>query len=115
MKTAISIAVGLAMFASQAFAADVGGEQCVISGNSTLLTIQSNAELTDEVVRLMNEAVNVADSSQWIDSRRPAFVWASEAKVACGKAFGYLRSSYRDEDYINRCECFHQRMRSYMY
>lgn len=63
----------------------------------------------------MNEAVGVADSDQWIHSTRPAFVWASEAKVACGKAYGYLRSNYRDEDYLNKCECFHQRMRQYMY
>ena len=61
------------------------------------------------------EAVAVADSPQWINSGRPAFVWASEAKVACGKAYGYLQSEYRDEDYLNKCECFHARMVRYMY
>jgi len=80
-----------------------------------LLAIESNASLTTEVVRLMDEAVAVADSPQWINSGRPAFVWASEAKVACGKAYGYLRSEYRDEDYLNKCECFHARMVEYMY
>ena len=32
-----------------------------------------------EVVRLMDESVAVASSSEWINSSRPVFVWASEA------------------------------------
>jgi hypothetical protein len=72
------------------------------------------AELKSEVVRLMDESVAVADSSEWINSSRPVFVWASEAKVACGKAYGYLRTNYKDEDTINKCECFHSRMVEYM-
>ena len=56
----------------------------------------------------------VVGSSEWINSSRPVFVWASEAKVACGKAYGYLKTKYRDEDYINKCECFHSRMVEYM-
>ncbi len=81
---------------------------------STLLGQENNAALSDEVVRLMNEAVGVAEDPRWISSRQPAFTWASEAKVACGKAYGYLKASYRDEDSINRCECFHSRMLHYM-
>jgi hypothetical protein len=81
---------------------------------TSLIKRRWNTALKEEVVRLMEEAVAVANSDEWIYSSRPAFVWASEAKVACGKAYGYLKTSYRDEDYINKCECFHSRMVEYM-
>lgn len=115
------LTLGLALIAATAFtggvqSADLSvGGYCPVAGNAKLLSIDNNAALSTEVVRLMDEAVAVADSSQWINSGRPAFVWASEAKVACGKAYGYLRSEYRDEDYLNKCECFHARMVQYMY
>ncbi|EKF39830.1 hypothetical protein [Nitratireductor indicus] len=115
------LTIGLAVVMSTALtgslqAADMtSGSYCPVAGGAKLLAIESNASLTTEVVRLMDEAVAVADSPQWINSGRPAFVWASEAKVACGKAYGYLRSEYRDEDYLNKCECFHARMVEYMY
>lgn len=97
-------------------AADMGsGPQCVQSTAGRLIAIQALPELTDEVVTLMTEAVNVADSDEWIDSTAPAFTWASETKVVCGKAYGYLQTGYRDEDTINKCECFHGRMRQSMY
>lgn len=92
----------------------VGGNYCRLATGSSLLGQTSNAKLTDGVVRLMNESVAVADDARWINSSRPAFVWASEAKAACGKAYGYLQSDYRDEDTINKCECFHSRMVQYM-
>ncbi len=88
---------------------------CRIAGTSNLLLTQDQSTLTSEVVRLMDEAIAVAASDQWVYSSRPAFVWASEAKVACGKAYGYLQSNYRDADNINRCECFHSRMVQYMH
>jgi len=112
MKHLVALAIA-AIFMSSAQAADLG--QCRIAGSSTLFTIESDAALTDEVVRLMNEAVNVADSEQWIISSRPAWVWASEAKVACGKAYGYLRYNVRDEQNLDNCECFYRRMQQYMY
>ena len=62
----------------------------------------------------MDESIAVASSSEWINSSRPVFVWASETQVACGKAYGYLRTNYRDEDTINKCECFYSRMVEYM-
>lgn len=88
--------------------------QCTAAGSTKLMAIETNAALTTEVVRLMEEAVAVADSPTWINSSRPAFVWASEAKVACGKAYGYLQSQYRDDEYLGKCECFHTRMVRYM-
>lgn len=116
MLRKVILAAALSIAATGLHAADLIGEggQCRLVEPSRLLGIETNAELTEEVVKLMSEAVNVADDPTWVDSRRPAFVWASEAKVACGKAYGYLQSQYRDEDYINKCDCFHQRMQHYM-
>ena len=104
--------------AGQGSAADLSvgpyEDYCRVVGGSSLVLTENNGELTSQVVRLMDEAVVVANSSEWIDSSRPAFVWASEAKVACGKAYGYLKTNYRDDDYLNKCEFFHSRMLQYM-
>ena len=89
-------------------------DYCAVAGTSNLVLTENMTELKSEVVRLMDESIAVADSSEWINSSRPAFVWASEAKVACGKAYGYLKTSYRDEDTLNKCECFYSRMVEYM-
>ncbi len=105
-------------FAGQAIAADLStmpdADYCAVAGTSNLVLTENMTELRGEVVRLMDESVAVAKSNEWIYSSRPVFVWASEAKVACGKAYGYLRTNYKDEDTINKCECFHARMLQYM-
>ncbi|WP_378946089.1 hypothetical protein [Mesorhizobium sp. ANAO-SY3R2] len=105
-------------FTGQVAAADLVGQPvadyCRVATTSNLVLTENTGELTAEVVRLMDEAVAAANSSQWIDSKRPVFVWASEAKVACGMAYGYLRTNTRDEDTLNKCECFHSRMVEYM-
>lgn len=117
MRSALA---GLCVLAvtGQVVAADLVGQPvadyCRVATASNLALTENTSELTAEVVRLMDEAVAAANSSQWIDSRRPVFVWASEAKVACGMAYGYLRTNTRDEDTLNKCECFHSRMVEYM-
>ncbi len=114
MKRFLCALAMLPLMVQGAGAADLGG-YCQLVQPSQLLTIDNNKQLTDAVVQMMSEAVNVADDEKYIVNTSPAFTWASEAKVACGIAYGYLRTSTRDEDYLNRCECFHQRMVSYMY
>jgi hypothetical protein len=108
----------VAGFVGQGIAADLStvpdADYCAVAGTSNLILTENVAELKSEVVRLMDESVAVANSSEWINSSRPVFVWASEAKVACGKAYGYLRTNYKDEDTINKCECFYSRMVEYM-
>jgi hypothetical protein len=123
MRNSIKLVLAAALFVgagAAAYAADmletqapVGG-QC-IAGQPAILTSTSDGALRVEVERLMDEAVSVAESPEWVGSKRPVFLWASEAKVACGKAFGYLRSGYQDAEYLYKCECFHSRMISYMH
>jgi hypothetical protein len=81
---------------SQGVAADLyavpDADYSAVAGTSNLVLTENVAELKSEVVRLMDESVAVASSSEWINSSRPVFVWASEAKVACGEAHGLLRA-----------------------
>ena len=82
---------------------------------TSLLAEQNLVDLKSEVARLMDEAVVVSHDQQWIYSSRPVFVWANEAKYSCGKAYGYLKTSYRDEQNLNNCGCAYSRMQSYMH
>ncbi|TGQ38663.1 hypothetical protein [Mesorhizobium sp. M00.F.Ca.ET.216.01.1.1] len=89
-------------------------DYCRTVGTSNLVLTDNIVDLRTQVVKLMDESVAAANSPEWINSSRPVFVWASEAKVACGMAYGYLKTNYRDEDTLNKCECFHDRMVEYM-
>ncbi len=40
------------------------------------------------------------------------YVWASEAKIACGIAIGYLKTSTVHQDSINKCDDFSRRITS---
>jgi hypothetical protein len=109
----------LLLAGSTSFAADIiegpVGDYCRVVGTSNLVLNDNIIDLKQQVVKLMDESVAVANSPEWINSSRPAFVWASEAKVACGMAYGYLKTNYKDEDTLNKCECFHDRMVEYMH
>ena len=114
----LASAAALLLAGSTGFAADIiegpVADYCRTVGTSNLVLNDNIVDLKSEVVKLMDESVAVANSSEWINSSRPAFVWASEAKVACGMAYGYLKTNYKDEDTLNKCECFHERMVEYM-
>ena len=88
---------------------------CIPIQPAKLLQVEDNIALKEAVVEIMNEAVATSEDPTVVSSRRPAYVWASEAKVACGKAYGYLQADYRDEQYLNKCECFFRRMQHYLY
>ncbi|NRP75897.1 hypothetical protein ILFOPFJJ_06821 [Ensifer psoraleae] len=111
----------IVLAASATHAADLvvdyvaGARQCDTLDASSLAAGQDITLLTKEVVSRMDQAVAVADDPRWISSTRPTFVWASEAKVACGKAYGYLQSGWRDEDYLAKCDCFHAKMLRFMH
>ncbi|ESY82305.1 hypothetical protein X740_06000 [Mesorhizobium sp. LNHC221B00] len=112
-------ATALLLAGSTGFAADIiegpTGDYCRTVGTSNLVLNDNIVDLKAQVVKLMDESVAAANSSEWINSSRPVFVWASEAKVACGMAYGYLKTNYKDEDTLNKCECFHDRMVEYMH
>jgi hypothetical protein len=89
-------------------------KQCTDLNDTSLTTGQDIAFLKEEVVARMDRAIAVGEDPRWTSSTRPVFVWASETKVACGKAYGYLQSNWRDEEYISKCDCFHAKMLGFM-
>ena len=117
MFAAVMLGVfGLAL-ASTANAADFVAPTkiCIPMQPAELLKTESNTELSQAVVDIMNEATATSKDESVVADRRVAWIWATEAKVACGKAYGFLRANYRDTQTINQCECFFRRMRHYLY
>jgi hypothetical protein len=119
--TKVSIIVSLiwTLSAGTAFAADIirgmnPVPSCSAESPSSLVATASDAELRGEIVDRMDQSVAASESDRWIHSSRPVFLWANEAKAACGIAYGYLKTSYRDEESIGKCGCFYDRMRRYM-
>lgn len=114
----LAIILTVLAWAVPAGAADIAGgyyaPACLVSSQSQLPYTENIADLRQEVTRRYDESVEAADAQKYIHSSRPVFVWASEAKVACGKAIGYLDGGYVSEDYVGKCDCFHRRMVSYM-
>ncbi len=110
-----AVAIGMAV-PTGAMAADPVGavNQCVAAENAELMQIDDRLILQEQLDQRFNHSVEVADSEKYISSTRPTFVWASETKVACGKAIGYLKSNTVDAQYINKCECFYDRMVRYL-
>jgi hypothetical protein len=114
IAAALAVAMGVALPAS-AMAADLTVyAQCVAAENADLIQIEDRSVLQEQIDQRFIHSVEVADSEEYISSTRPTFIWASETKVACGKAIGYLKSNTIDPQYINKCECFYDRMVQYL-
>lgn len=88
--------------------------QCLAAGQSPLLFINDPAQLRVEIDHRYIHSVEVAAAEPIIYSSRPAFTWAHEAKAACGIAIGYLKSGTVDPQFITKCDCFHERMVTYL-
>ncbi len=118
-KVGIVVSLIWVLSASTAFAADIIRDMtpvpsCSEASTSALVATASDAELRGAIVDRMDQSVAVSGSDRWTHSSRPVFLWANEAKAACGIAYGYLKTSYRDEESIGKCGCFCDRMRHYM-
>lgn len=122
MKRSIGAFAGVAVqlfVAGPALAADLAIAEsppyCADYEAISLLVENDIAVLKKEVARLMDEAVAVSHDRRWVYSARPVFVWANEAKYSCGKAYGYLKTNYRDEQNLNNCGCAYSHMQSFMH
>jgi hypothetical protein len=110
----LAVAMVIALPANALAADPTGYAQCVAAENADLIQIEDRSVLQEQIDQRFVHAVEVADSEEYISSTRPTFIWVSETKVACGKAIGYLKSSTIDAQYINKCECFYDRMVQYL-
>lgn len=109
------IVVSLGLLASSvAHAADPGEVRraCGLMPTSPLLSL-ATAQMRDEVARRFDRSVEVASAAGTVSSTSPRFVWATETKAACGIAIGFFGGGEVNEEWVNKCDCFHQRMMAY--
>jgi hypothetical protein len=115
------IAIGLiAGFASAALAADLAGERVYYSAGGSCRLIHPSPILSylpdtgrveAEIWRRLDYSSLIAAHPAVIFNRSVAYIWANEAKVSCGKAVGFRDINF---DAIDRCDCFYNRMLSYL-
>jgi outer membrane protein OmpA-like peptidoglycan-associated protein len=67
-------------------------------------------QLKGEVQTRYDAALAATRADDVRRSDDPRYTWASEAKVQCGIAMGFLKSETVDEDSVNRCDAFSARM-----
>src|SRR5689334_15321782 len=88
---------------SPALAADLSGypvySQC-LSAEQSQIALLPEGEVEARVSDFYDSAGEALQSAEVIESRRPAFLWAREARFQCGKALGYLEGGYVDEDSV---------------
>lgn len=58
----------------------------------------------------LDAALSATNDNGVVAANDPRYVWASEAKVQCGIAHGFLRTGTRDETSISKCDYAYQRM-----
>ena len=74
------------------------------------LTSMEVRDLRPEVQRRYDEALAATTNPAVLASLGSAYTYASEAKVWCGIATGFLKNSIRDKESLTRCEKYHRLM-----
>lgn len=74
------------------------------------LTSMEVRDLRPEVERRYDEALAATTNPSVLASLGSNYMYASEAKVWCGIATGFLKNSVRDKESLNRCERYHRLM-----
>lgn len=67
-------------------------------------------DLRPEVQRRYDEALAATTNPSVLTSLGSNYMYASEAKVWCGIATGFLKNSIRDKESLSRCEKYHRLM-----
>ena len=70
----------------------------------------SVSSIRSEVTRRYEAALAATRSREIVAANDVRYTWASEAKVACGIAIGFLKTRTVDEDSINKCDAYARRM-----
>lgn len=60
--------------------------------------------LRSEIQQRYDAALALSTDASIVSADNSRYTWANEAKVQCGIALGYLKSSTRDETSIGKCE-----------
>ena len=91
----------------------VGTAICVAfpaSAQMVDLTSMEVRDLRPEVSRRYDEALAATTNPAVLASLGSNYMYASEAKVWCGIATGFLKNSIRDKESLTRCEKYHRLM-----
>lgn len=109
---ALSLAVICGLYAFGVEAADLGpnGGFCLRLTPSPVLETGDLHTISAQVDEWYTHSLDVSQNEPVIASARPAFLWASEAKVYCGMAKGFLSAGEIDAETVSKCDCFHGRM-----
>jgi OmpA-OmpF porin, OOP family len=75
------------------------------------LTAMRVGELRPEVRQRYDEALAATTNPAVLTSLGSNYMYASEAKVWCGIAHGFLKNSIRDKESLVRCEKYHRLMK----
>jgi outer membrane protein OmpA-like peptidoglycan-associated protein len=77
---------------------------------SPILDLGSVAAMRGEVTTRYDAALQATLAADVVRANDDRYVWASEAKVACGIAIGYLKTNTVHPDSINKCDDFSRRI-----
>jgi OOP family OmpA-OmpF porin len=80
-----------------------------LAQDSALMSL-GKAELHGEIESRYQTALAATLSENVLKSTDSQYYWASETKVQCGIALGFLKSGTKDADSIGKCESFALRM-----
>lgn len=77
---------------------------------SSDLSTSDNDALRSAIEMRYDAALAATNNDSVIAANDPRYIWASEAKVQCAIALGYLKSDTRDETSISKCDYAYGRM-----
>ena len=106
----------VALAAAGVAAADLGYVErpgiCLLRTDSQLMSLPAE-EIERTVTEYFENSKLAMSEPVVVGSREPLFTWAFEARISCGKAVGYIKGGYLDEESIEKCDCFYKRFISF--
>ena len=117
--SAVLLAAAIGIGSLPAIAADFteqnveGATQCLRVFRSPILDLPED-QIVTEVNGKFEHALEVSERRSVVYNQSQLFTWASEAKVSCAKASGFLKSGEVNGEQISQCDCFYSRMRILM-
>ena len=91
-----------------------GAIQCVRAFTSPMLDLP-RPEMVAAVNQKYDHSLEVSERQSVVYNQSQLFTWASEAKVSCAKAVGFLKHGEANAEQISQCDCFYSRMRLLMH
>lgn len=79
------------------------------SGGGDLLSL-GVASLRGEISRRYDEALAMTRDAAVVSADTNSFMWASQAKIQCGIAMGFLKSGTKDPVSVGKCDDAYRRM-----